>query len=152
MIVLVDVIDGRTSRVCVTITTMSDLHMPTSYLDRLPLELVKFIFDNIGDDLIAHFTFSKLRPDIWDYCYRGRGQEFWEPILRASGLGVIRVSDDEPELPKGIPRLWEKLAIDCAEHALECQYPKCGMARLRENGELVYLHLWKKHRLAYWFL
>ena len=117
MIVLVDVIDGRTSRVCVTTTTMSDLHMPTSYLDRLPLELFKFIFDNIGDDLIAHFTFSKLRPDIWDYCYRGRGQEFWEPILRASGLGVIRV-DDEPEFhydeDSEIARLWEELAIDCA--------------------------------------
>ena len=60
MIVLVDVIDGRTSRICVTTTTMSNPHMTTSYLDRLPLELVKLIFDNIGDSLIAHFTLVNL--------------------------------------------------------------------------------------------
>ncbi len=109
--------------------------MSTSYIDLLPLELISIIFDNIGHDLVSHVTFSTLRPDIYEFCYKDRGREFWQPILRASGLSTLERSKHAAEARDLTSRAeWEELARECVAHAETCRHPKCGMARLRENG------------------
>lgn len=105
-----------------------------NYLELLPLELISMISNNLGHDLVAHVTFSTLRPDIYEFCYKDKSREFWRHILRASGLSTLERSqhDDESLVSPGD---WEKLARECVAHAEVCKHPKCGMARLRENGK-----------------
>lgn len=109
---------------------MSNTRNPANLLDTLPLELISLIFDNIGYDLVAHVTFSKLRPYIYDCCYRNRGPTFWQPVLRASGIGRL---EDKDELAED--DAWERLAFECVEHATTCLHPECGMVLLRSNGK-----------------
>lgn len=88
---------------------------PSSYLGLLPTELFPIIIDDIGLDLIAHFSFSKLHPRITT-CYTRRGQAFWEPVCRASGLNCaayVLATDGQ----------WWEAAFQCAEHALACKHP-----------------------------
>lgn len=107
---------------------------PANYLERLPTELFPIIIENIGLDLIAHVSFSKLILRI-GLCYGGRGKGFWEPICRASGLEGSKCALDSDES-------WESFAFKCVEHALSCSHPACGITRLRENGEpLVHLNM-----------
>lgn len=108
--------------------------MSKNYLERLPLELITMIFDNLGHDLVAHVTFSELRPDIYDFCYKGRGRKFWKPILRASGLSTLEHSKHDTESTELTSHEWEKLARECVKHAEVCTHPECGFV-LRENGE-----------------
>ncbi len=109
-----------------------------SRLDVLPLELISIIFKNLDNDLVAHVTFSTLRPDIYDFCYKGLAPEFWKNILRASGISTPTQSTLDPEewssSTEG-PNKYEELARRCVAHAEDCSHPKCGMARIRSNGE-----------------
>lgn len=116
---------------------MAQPTIATSYLELLPLELISIIFENIGHDLVAHVTFSKLRPDIYEFCYKNRGRGFWEPILRASGLSTLELSEHDLETDASLSSRgqWEKLAGECVAHAETCKHPRCGMPRLRENGK-----------------
>lgn len=107
--------------------------MPVNYLELLPLELIYTIFEDLGHDLVAHVTFSKLRPDIYEFCYEGRGRDFWKPVLRASGLSTLELSEHDHESLTS--HEWEDLARECVAHAESCKHPRCGMARLRENGK-----------------
>lgn len=93
--------------------------------------MLNLIFVGLEHDLIAHVTFSKLKPYIYDRLYKGRGCEFWRPILRASGLSTP--NDGEVDLI--FPHEWEALATEVVEHADKCHHPECGMKRLAENGE-----------------
>ncbi len=121
--------------------------MSKNYLERLPLELITLIFDNLGHDLVAHVTFSELRPDIYDFCYKGRGRKFWKPILRASGLSTLEHSKHDTESTELTSHEWEKLARECVKHAEVCTHPECGFVLLRENGEN--LCFWDVWYLAY---
>lgn len=107
--------------------------MVASYLDRLPLEIISMISNALGNDLVGHVTFSTLRPDISRFCYSDKGRDFWQPKLRASGLSLP--DDEDEEFDRDDDDWWECLAFKCVEHAETCQHSKCGMARLRENGE-----------------
>lgn len=111
---------------------MTNPRSPTDLLDTLPLELISLIFDNIGHDLVAHVAFSKLRPYIYDCCYRNRGRAFWQPVLRASGIGRLHKDDNLDE-----DDAWERLAFECVEHAVVCSHHECGMTLLRKNGMLL---------------
>lgn len=107
---------------------------PTNYLDLLPVELIQKIFEYLGHDLIAHVTFSKLRPNIHECCYKGLGRKFWEPKLRASGLSYSD-EDVEMHIHEFDDEDWEQLAADHVEHAETCTYSRCGLAVLRENSK-----------------
>lgn len=109
--------------------------MVASYLDRLPLEIIAMISDALGNDLVAHVTFSQLSPDIDEFCYWGKGRDFWQPKLHASGISLPDYEEDEWN--REIDDWWPSLAVECVEHAETCQHSKCGMARLRENGEFI---------------
>ncbi len=120
-------------------------------LEVLPLELISMIFKNLGNDLVAHVTFSTLRSDIYDFCYKGLGPEFWRRILRASGISTLSRSvsgiedcslDIEDASSEG-PDKWETLARECVQHAEICSHPNCGMARIRANGEDFDFNVWK---------
>ncbi|KAI0766009.1 hypothetical protein BC629DRAFT_902481 [Irpex lacteus] len=115
--------------------SFSQTTMVASYLDRLPLEIISMISDALGDDLVAHVTFSTLRPDISGFCYSDKGRDFWQPKLRASGLSLP--DDEDEEFDRDDDDWWECLAFKCVEHAETCQHSKCGMARLRENERLM---------------
>lgn len=108
---------------------------PASRIDLLPTELVSIIIDNIGHDLVAHIAFLKSNEFVAG-CYVGRKKKFWEPILRASGLGCL-----EGEVIKD--EAWGELAVQCVEHAESCEHPACGQERLEANSTcpVVNLHL-----------
>ncbi|KAI0766010.1 hypothetical protein BC629DRAFT_1539558 [Irpex lacteus] len=100
-----------------------------SYIDLLSSEMLNLIFVGLEHDLIAHVTFSKLRPYIYDRLYKGRGCELWRPILRASGLST----PNDGEIDLIFPHEWEALATEVVEHADKCHHPECSMNRLAEN-------------------
>lgn len=104
-----------------------------SYIDLLPLNIVTLISENLENDLIAHVTFGKLRPHIWAHCYEDATIDFWEPVLRASGLGAMPDEEIDGEA-------WGKLAVHCVEHAEHCWVSGCGIEQLRSNGELALPH------------
>lgn len=106
-----------------------DHAVATTYFDLLPLELIPHIVERLGDDLAAHVFFGQLSPRIWKLCYENRGRDFWERLLRTSGL-----SEAHDEARSVDDKAWEKMAVECALHAADCKYPMCGMARLRENS------------------
>ncbi|KAI0765988.1 hypothetical protein BC629DRAFT_1442761 [Irpex lacteus] len=54
-------------------------------LEVLPLELISMIFKNLGNDLVAHVTFSTLQPDIYDFCYKGLDRNFGEGFFVLAG-------------------------------------------------------------------
>ncbi|KAI0766023.1 hypothetical protein BC629DRAFT_1539625 [Irpex lacteus] len=126
---------GLSTTIALTWTTMAQSRMPTSYLDRLPLELISMIFKNLGYDLVAHVTFSILRSDIYDFCYSSLDAEFWQRILRASGLATLNLAEGNIECQTRDE--WELLARECVLHAEVCTHPKCGMVRIRQNEEAV---------------
>ena len=53
---------------------------------------------------------------------------FWERLCRTSGIGNTK-SDQLVDSD------YQEIAFECAEHALECKHPGCGVFRLAYNGE-----------------
>ncbi|KAH8107846.1 hypothetical protein BXZ70DRAFT_16470 [Cristinia sonorae] len=104
--------------------------------DILPVELWAIIKTFIHpSDLLTHVSFFVVTESIADVLYGNpqRQAAFWEALCLSNGLGCV--AQDERNEETGAPNVpWGVVAIECAQNAVHCHHPECGLARLRENG------------------
>ena len=81
-------------------------------------------------DLLSHVCYYRLCPET-RVCYDQPRIDptFWIKVLRGSGLGRLENERYGPSVD------WERIALECAEHAWSCSHPGCGVAQLNENSE-----------------
>ncbi|GJE99950.1 hypothetical protein PsYK624_162260 [Phanerochaete sordida] len=101
-----------------------------TFLD-LPNELLLFIKNDLGRDLVAHVCYFKLCART-EACYDdvGAPSAFWKRLVRANGLGLSQLETETVTC-------WRKIAFQCAEHAQACEHPACGERTLEDNRLLV---------------
>ena len=120
--------DTRNSSPPVATSWLSEMSRGRGLLD-CPNELLEMIKESIDEfDLLTHCCYHQLCSRTAGVYARQSDDDFWAWLCWGNGLGKFAWEEHA---------LWEEVALECAEHAWECEHSACGARMLKINRESV---------------